>query len=361
LRFSNGSQPDTTGDGVFCDGFESGDTSAWPSGIGGCREARATRPIYSSEGVLHSLDRTANVGASLADRYVFYFGSRPVASMELDSGSATIQYLSVDHLGTPALATDGSGDSVWAYGFEPFGRDWQAGTLNGAQENGVFLRFPGQWFDETWAEASLGAEVAHNLHRWYEWMTGRYSKPDPWGIDRPDGISQWYGYGESRPMLFVDPEGLFSFGNLPDINSMFDCFYCLLDRAGIGGLRCTEEAAWITLETSSSGWFEFGCSIWPPTGESEQLTFRGDVPSNTVGQAHTHPVRCPNARAQGPRPSPDDRKLADRKNIPVCTITANGVFCYDPGRKKTLRFGSSNWERGPKQRNCAPCEGIAQP
>jgi hypothetical protein len=106
LRFSNGSQPDTTGAGVFCDGFESGDTSAWPSGISGCRAARTTRPIYSSEGVLHSLERATNVGGGRADRYVFYFGSRPVASMELDSGSATIQYLSVDHVGTPVLATD---------------------------------------------------------------------------------------------------------------------------------------------------------------------------------------------------------------------------------------------------------------
>jgi hypothetical protein len=41
----------------------------------------------------------------LADRYVFYFGSRPVASMELVGGSATFQYLSVDHLGTPILAS----------------------------------------------------------------------------------------------------------------------------------------------------------------------------------------------------------------------------------------------------------------
>jgi RHS repeat-associated protein len=211
LRFSNGSQPDTTGDGVFCDGFESGDTSAWPSGIGGCREARATRPVYGLEGMLHSLGRTANVGASLADRYVFYFGSRPVASMELVGGSATFQYLSVDHLGTPILATDGSGGSVWIGGFEPFGLDWQAGTPDGPRERGVFLRFPGQWLDETWTPASMGTEVVYNVHRWYDPGTGRYTRPDPMGLANSSGVASGlgYAYADADPLRFTDPLGLF--------------------------------------------------------------------------------------------------------------------------------------------------------
>jgi RHS repeat-associated protein len=213
LHSSAGSQPDTTGDGVFCDGFESGDTSAWSSGIGGCREARATRPIYSSEGMLHALDRAVNVGAGLADRYVFYFGSQPVASMELVGGSATFQYLSVDHLGTPILAMDGSGGTVWAGGFEPFGHDRQAGTPDGAQEKGVFLRFPGQWFDETWEDASLGAEVVYNVHRWHETAAGRYSRPDPAGVSRADrsGLvtsNHRYSYAAVSPLYFQDRLGL---------------------------------------------------------------------------------------------------------------------------------------------------------
>ena len=32
----------------------------------------------------------------------------------------------------------------WEGGFEPFGRDWLEGRPDGAQESGVFLRFPGQ-------------------------------------------------------------------------------------------------------------------------------------------------------------------------------------------------------------------------
>jgi hypothetical protein len=99
--------------------------------------------------------------------------------MVLASGSATFQYLSVDHLGTPVLAADFAGGSVWAGGFEPFGRDWQAGTPNGAQGSGVFLRFPGQWFEETWENASLDNDVVYNVHRWYTSPTGRYTRPDP--------------------------------------------------------------------------------------------------------------------------------------------------------------------------------------
>jgi RHS repeat-associated protein len=162
--------------------------------------------------MLHSLDRSINVGASFEDRFVFYFGRRPVASIELARGSATFQYLSVDHLGTPVLATDGSGSSVWEGGFEPFGRDWLEGRPDGAQESGVFLRFPGQWFDDTWADPSLGAEVVHNVNRWYEFGTGRYSRVDPAFQEQLPAIESVtvhpYEYAEANPLANFDPSGL---------------------------------------------------------------------------------------------------------------------------------------------------------
>jgi RHS repeat-associated protein len=157
--------------------------------------------------MLHSLERTTNVGASLADRYVFYFGSRPVASMELAAASTTFQFLSVDHLGTPILAADGSGDLTWEGGFEPFARDWREATPDGAQENGMFLRFPGQWFDETWAEASFGAEVAYNVHRWYQRPLGRYTRVDPLVL-KSDPDSNVFLYANANPMRFLDSLGL---------------------------------------------------------------------------------------------------------------------------------------------------------
>jgi RHS repeat-associated protein len=363
LHSSAGSQPDTTGDGVFCDGFESGDTSAWPSGISGCREARATRPIYSSEGVLHSLDRTANVGASLADRYVFYFGSRPVASMELVDGSATFQYLSVDHLGTPVLATDFAGGSVWAGGFEPFGLDWLAGTPNGAQGSGVFLRFPGQWFDKTWTDVSLGAEVVYNVHRWYEPSAGRYTRRDPWGINRPEGTNHLYSYADAKPTVLIDPEGLSPFLGflrwLPDPTDAVNCFYCLLHRSGYG-VRCSEEAAWLTVQPQD-GQLRFGCEIWPSTAAFSQtsITVTLPLPSRIVAQVHTHPTRCPASR--GPKPSTGDKEQARKIKRPIYTISTSGVWAYDPNTDTIQQVLPSNWEKYPKSRNCKPCDGIPQP
>jgi RHS repeat-associated protein len=79
---------------------------------------------------------------------------------------------------------------------------------DGAQENGVFLRFPGQWLDETWADASLGEAIAYNVQRWYEPGTGRYPRPDPaWRPTRIQELNH-YLYVAANPLLYIDPLGL---------------------------------------------------------------------------------------------------------------------------------------------------------
>jgi RHS repeat-associated protein len=104
------------------------------------------------------------------------------------------------HLGTP-IAKFKSSTFDWRGGFEPFGADW-----NGAQAAGVFLRFPGQWLDEAWKDASLGAEVYYNVHRWYEHGVGRYGRVDPLGLD--GGHENVYLYARSSPVEGLDPLGL---------------------------------------------------------------------------------------------------------------------------------------------------------
>lgn len=88
---------------------------------------------------------------------------------------------------------------------EPFGRDWKAGIAEGALQNGIYLRFPGQWDDGTWTDATSGAGVYYNVHRWYSTGVGRYTRPDPLGIDRDEPNP--YRYARSRPFSFVDPPG----------------------------------------------------------------------------------------------------------------------------------------------------------
>ena len=103
----------------------------------------------------------------------------------------------------------------WAGGFEPFGEDWQAGTMSAASANGMHLRLPGQWVDELWENAASAAGVYQNVNRWYEAGTGRYSRVDPLYLVPPSmggdpfGYGgQEYGYSNSRPLFFVDPLGL---------------------------------------------------------------------------------------------------------------------------------------------------------
>src|SRR5690606_29279210 len=124
------------------EGFESGTVCGWSGAVGlpglpTCPPPKpAVRPTYSSEGLLHALARNGAPERSL----VFHFAGRPVAQLDLATGTETWKYLTADHLGTPIAATSQNGALLWQGGFEPFGADW-----SGAGAAGVFLRFPGQW------------------------------------------------------------------------------------------------------------------------------------------------------------------------------------------------------------------------
>ncbi len=227
LRRSTGIAPDA-GSGVFCDGFESGDISVW-GGVGTCPATPSltiSEPTYDSDGLLH---RVIHPGEA---SYVLYFAGRSVA--QFDTGGSFF-YLTTDHLGSPVLATDTSGAVNWGGGFEPFGSDYA-----GASGAGVFLRFPGQWDDASWAESGMGGEVVYNVHRWYGRLIGRYTRTDPinlgllgsanhppdLAVDSVDAYylamyrtgnpdhEQPYVYAAGNPLTYYDPLGLFGPGAL---------------------------------------------------------------------------------------------------------------------------------------------------
>ena len=129
-------------------------------GFGATEPSVETTATYSSEGLLYYRDRVQRLDPtsprgtpdSAEDVIVVYFAGRPVAQVVVGAGEGEgTTYLTTDHLGTPALATNGAGAEVWSGGFEPFGADW-----NAAGEAGVFLRFPGQWDDEAWHQGPVG-------------------------------------------------------------------------------------------------------------------------------------------------------------------------------------------------------------
>ena len=55
-------------------------------------------------------------------RDYFYLEGRPVAQMDYaEAGTGTLTYLHTDHLGTPRVATDGTGTVVWCWQADTFG------------------------------------------------------------------------------------------------------------------------------------------------------------------------------------------------------------------------------------------------
>jgi RHS repeat-associated protein len=171
---------------------------------------QAVEATYSSEGMLYRLEPTEPPDSKL----VFWFAGRPVATLATSQGIEEWRFLTVDHLGTPVVLTMLSGNVKWSGGFEPFGRDWQEGTPQGASESEVFLRLPGQWVDEAWQEASLGVDLYYNVFRWLEPGTGRYTRPDPLGLR---GGMYLYAYAAGNPLVLSDPLGLKVFECCRDI------------------------------------------------------------------------------------------------------------------------------------------------
>jgi RHS repeat-associated protein len=173
-----------------------------------------TVPTYSSEGLLLHRHARRNVlsGTTVSsvrdsNLYIFYFAGRPVATLDkVTEGPPVLEftatwalsYLTVDHLGTPILVTNPSGAQIWQGGFEPFGADYNSVP--------TILRFPGQWSDTIWDGGGDGG-LYYNVHRWYEARQGRYTQPDPLGIN--GGGNNLYLYAGADPLQHVDPNGLF--------------------------------------------------------------------------------------------------------------------------------------------------------
>jgi RHS repeat-associated protein len=170
--------------------------------LGGSEDVEYVEPVYSSEGLLHGLTRVEFV--PVGEEGETEARTTEFSVKELDSATEWV-FLTTDHLGTPLLATDLSGNDHWAGPFEPFGKDF----FQLAQSSGVFLRLPGQWDDPIWQNPTAGAGIYYNVHRWYENGIGRYGRPDPLSAEAT-GETNPYHYSRSNPVLFIDPVGLIS-------------------------------------------------------------------------------------------------------------------------------------------------------
>ncbi len=163
-----------------------------------------TIPTYDSEGLLYQRQQQ-NLFTSVvtAQTRVFYFAGRPVAQLGDVPAAGVLTYLTVDHLGTPILASTGAATATWSGGFEPFGRDF---TTPSAQSSGIFLRLPGQWDDTVWDNNTrLSSGLYYNVNRWINSSSALYIQPDR---DPRNDSANLYSYVGNRPLSLIDPLGL---------------------------------------------------------------------------------------------------------------------------------------------------------
>jgi len=121
-------------------------------------------------------------------------------NVTVNAAEAKLYYIHVDHLNTPRLIADRSGNTVWRWDQrEPFGNDAPNGDPNNTGSVFDFpLRFPGQYFDKE-------INLAYNFYRDFDSGIGRYVQSDLIGL--AGGINT-YAYVNSRPLDGKDFFGL---------------------------------------------------------------------------------------------------------------------------------------------------------
>ncbi|MDP9606504.1 UNVERIFIED_ORG: RHS repeat-associated protein [Variovorax paradoxus] len=167
--------------------------------------------VYDEQGSLIAELGSGGTHSAGEARYIYLptaNGPMPVATV---INGATYAVHS-DHLNTPRRLSNADGQAVWQWGYSAFGEDKPTLAKNrfanldvtpnpgttGISEVKFNLRYPGQYADE---ESGL----FYNYFRSYDARTGRYSQPDPIGLD---GGWNRFGYVDADPLSFTDPEGL---------------------------------------------------------------------------------------------------------------------------------------------------------
>lgn len=113
--------------------------------------------------------------------------------------SDTIYDVHSDHLDTPKLLTDHTGEMVWRAAHEAFGSAAVDEDPDGDSTDITFnIRFPGQYYD---TESGLH----YNRFRYYDPATGGYISADP--IGQATSINL-YTYVDQNPLSYMDPSGL---------------------------------------------------------------------------------------------------------------------------------------------------------
>lgn len=157
--------------------------------------------LYSDQGLIAELDQQGTIIVAYGWQPDSDWGTQPLWQAKPTAGgslqTAQYHYLHTDHLGTPQLAINASGQSTWKGLYEAFGQ------VIPALDNQITmnLRFPGQYFDRE-------TGTHYNYFRDYDPAIGRYVQKDPIGLT---GGDNFYSYGNSNPLSYYDPNGEVAF------------------------------------------------------------------------------------------------------------------------------------------------------
>ena len=135
------------------------------------------------------------VAPAIIYEYIWLNG-HPVGQVD---GGVVNHWTFTDHLGTPIIQTDASGNIYWQAEYEPYGRVFALRTADQHQP----LRLPGQEAEQMNLGQNGKTDRKYNIFRWYRARQGRYTQADPLGIVDTD----LYSYASGNPVLNIDVDG----------------------------------------------------------------------------------------------------------------------------------------------------------
>jgi RHS repeat-associated protein len=148
---------------------------------------------YDLEGRLQT---EANVATGALYREYIWLDDQ-VIGMAIPGASTAVRFVTTGQIDEPLIMTTSSKTLSWNDYLDPFG---VGGSITGSA-NELNLRYPGQWYQVESSNAGLN----QNGWREYDPTLGRYTQPDPLGID---GGTNVYGYVDGDPLNVRDPWGL---------------------------------------------------------------------------------------------------------------------------------------------------------
>ena len=129
--------------------------------------------------------------------------SAPI-NITVGAAAAQLYFIHTDHLNTPRLITNATGQAVWRWdNTDPFGGNPPDENPSGLGIFSCNLRLPGQYFDKE-------TNLHYNYFRDYDAAIGRYIQSDPIGL--AGGINT-YAYVDGNPLSTIDPLGLMGRGS----------------------------------------------------------------------------------------------------------------------------------------------------